>query len=45
MQVKILSYYATKDAIYNQVPQLSHKSVNFIRKAHPRIEDNKTFRI
>jgi hypothetical protein len=45
LQVKILSYFTTKDSIYSLVPQLSVKSVHFIRKAYPRIEDNETFRI
>ena len=45
MQVEILSHYANKDAIYSTVPQLSRKSVNFIRKAYSRLEDNETYRI
>jgi endonuclease YncB( thermonuclease family) len=43
--VKILSHFSTKDSIYTHVPLLSRKSLNFIRKAYPRIEDNDTFRV
>ena len=45
MQVEILSHYANKDAIYSTIPQLSRKSINFVRKAYSKLEDNDVFRI